>query len=65
MTKLPGMGKEVVIDINSCGTDRILQAFEEIGNYIGSNVDGVGHQVQQVFSLGTHYNWASVEPEDP
>ena len=54
VAKLIGIGKEAVTDINSCDADKILQAFEEIGNYIGSNVNEVGHQVQQAFTSGTH-----------
>lgn len=65
MAKLPGMGKEAVIDINLCDADKILRAFEEIGNFIGFNVDGVGHQVQQVFTTGAHYDWVVAEPKDP
>ena len=45
--KLPGIGKEAVIDINSYN--------EEIGNYISYNVNKVGHQVQHAFTSGTHY----------
>ena len=48
------MGKKAVIDINSCDADKILRAFEEIGNYIASKANEAGHQVQQAFTSGTH-----------
>ena len=54
--KLPGIGKEAVVDITSCDADKILQVFEEISNYIGSNIHDVGYQVQQTFTLGIHYD---------
>ena len=63
--KLPGIGKEAVIDITSCDADKILRAFEEISNYIGSNIHDVGHQVQQAFTSGMHYNWTANRPPDP
>ena len=40
------MGKEAVININSCDANKIIRVFEEIGNFIGSNIDRVGNQVQ-------------------
>ena len=43
--KLPGIGREAVIDVNSCDAKKILCVFEEIGNFIGSNSAG--------FSLGS------------
>ena len=54
-----------MIDINLCNADKILSVFEEIGNFIGSNIDGVGHQVQQVFLSGVYYDWVVAEPTDP
>ena len=41
--KLSGIGKEAVIDVNLCDAKKILRAFEEIGNFMGSNIYGVGH----------------------
>ena len=59
------MGKEAVIDINSCNADKILQVFEEIGNYIGSNANEVSHQVQQAFTSQNHYDWLAAIPVGP
>ena len=63
--KLPGMGKEAVIDITSCDADKIIRAFEEISNYIGSNIEDVGHQIQQAFISGEHHDWTATRPQDP
>ena len=52
MAKLPDVGNEAVIDINSCDANKILCSFEKIGNFIESNVNGVGHQVQLAFLMG-------------
>ena len=65
VAKLIGIGKEAVTDINSCDADKILRAFENIRNYIGSNGNEVGHQVQQAFTSGTHYDWAAMVPPEP
>ena len=65
MVKLPGVGKETVIDFNLCGANKILRTFEEIGKPIRSNANGVGHQVHQVFLTGVYYDWVAAEPHDP
>ena len=62
---LPGVRKEAVIDINLCDANKILHVFEEIGNFIGSNVNWVDHQVQQAFIIGVHYDWVAAEPRNP
>ena len=54
-----------MVDINSCDTDKILHAFKEIGNFIGSNNDGFGYQVQQAFLVGVYYDWVAAETQDP
>ena len=59
------MGKEAVIDITSCDADKIIRAFEEISNYIGSNIEDVGHQIQQAFISGEHHDWTATRPQDP
>ena len=54
-----------MVDITSCDADKILRAFEEISNYIGSNIHDVGHQVQLAFTSGVHYDWTATRPPDP
>ena len=55
-----------MIDVKSLyDADKILRASEEIVNFAGSNVNGVGHQVQQVFLSGVHHDWTAAEPNDP
>ena len=65
MAKLTGMGKEAAININSCDADKIIRAFKEIGNFMGSNIDGFGHQVQQAFTMRVQYDCVAAEPKDP
>ena len=38
--KLPRIGKEAIVDINSCDNDTIRHAFGGILNYVGTNTDG-------------------------
>ena len=54
-----------MVDVNSCDANKILRAFEKIGNFIGLNANGVSHQVQRAFLSGVHYNWVAEEPNDP
>ena len=53
-----------MVDITSCDVDKILRAFEEIFNYIGSNIHDIGHQIQQTFTSGVHYDWTATRPPD-
>ena len=59
------MGKEVVVDINSCDAGKILHVFKKIGNCIGSNINGDDHQVQQAFLTEVHRDWVATKPSDP
>ena len=64
--KLPGIGKEAVIDINSCDSDKIQRALEEMSNYIGTNTyGGIGHCIQRSLDTRENYPFADEAPHDP
>ena len=63
--KLIGIENGAAIKINSCDANKFVRAFEEMSDYIGTNMDGVGYYVQQAPTTGEHHPFANEAPHGP
>ena len=64
--KLSRIGKEAVININSYNTNKIQRAFEEILNYVGTNMDRrVAYLIHHALNTGVYYPFNTEVPTDP